>query len=219
VIVLVGGLVLMILAPIAAQLIYLAASRKREYLADASAAQFTRYPEGLASALQKIAGVPAKLKKINRVTAPMYIVNPLQQMKAVSAGLFSTHPPVEQRIKILRSMAGGSGYISYDRAFRNITGEASSVLPQSAISQPDTPVAGKIPISPVVAAAVAGETGTAESSESPGGRFRETTNALWKARNYRFIPCECGATLKVPPAFQKPEVKCLRCKRVHALNK
>jgi heat shock protein HtpX len=212
-IILIIGLILIILAPIVAQIIYFAASRRREYLADASAAQFTRYPEGLASALEKIASAPFSAKNVNRVTAPMYIVNPLQQMKAFSSLLFSTHPPVEERIRILRSMAGGSGYISYDRAFRKTTGESSSVLPASALSQPDTPLATTIPI-----AAAMGE-GDAIGGEidSHAGKFRETTNALWKAQNYTFINCECGAKLKVPPSLQRPEVKCLRCGRAHQM--
>lgn len=214
-IILIIGLILIILAPMVAQIIYFAASRRREYLADASAAQFTRYPEGLASALEKIASGPFSAKNVNRVTAPMYIVNPLQQMKAFSSLLFSTHPPVEERIHILRSMAGGSGYISYDRAFRKATGKSSSVLPASALSQPDTPLAMTIPIPAAAAAAEADAIGG--EPDSHAGKFRETTNALWKAQNYTFVNCECGAKLKVPPSFQRPEVKCLRCRRAHQI--
>jgi heat shock protein HtpX len=91
-----------ILAPIAAQLIQLAISRRREYLADASGALLTRYPEGLASALGKIASYAAPMRKANHATAHLFIANPFgaSAKKAVN-GLFSTHPPVEERIKRL----------------------------------------------------------------------------------------------------------------------
>lgn len=95
-----------ILAPIVATLIQLAVSRKREFLADASGALLTRYPEGLASALLKISADKEPLEVANRGTAHLYIVNPLKGKTATSwfAGLFNTHPPLAERVKILRSM-------------------------------------------------------------------------------------------------------------------
>lgn len=96
------AIVAVILAPIAATLIQLAISRRREYLADASGALTTRYPEGLASALEKIGAAGSATKAQNTATAHMFFANPLRG-KAL-AGLFSTHPPVEQRIKNLREM-------------------------------------------------------------------------------------------------------------------
>lgn len=98
------GIVLAILAPIAATLIQLAISRKREFLADASGAMLTRYPEGLASALEKIAADKEPLEVANRATAHMYIANPLKNLEGKVTTLFSTHPPVQERIKALRSM-------------------------------------------------------------------------------------------------------------------
>jgi heat shock protein HtpX len=100
------GIVLAILAPIAATLIQLAISRKREYLADASGALLTRYPEGLASALLKISQYGRPMKVQSTAIAHLYIANPKgsgQFAKKIS-GLFSTHPPIEDRVKILRSM-------------------------------------------------------------------------------------------------------------------
>lgn len=96
------AIVAIILAPIAAQLIQLAISRRREYLADASGALLTRYPEGLASALQKIGSYSAPMRNANHATAHLFIGNPF----GASAGklvnrLFATHPPVEDRIKRL----------------------------------------------------------------------------------------------------------------------
>lgn len=96
------GIVLMILSPFVAMLIQLAVSRKREFLADASGALLTRYPEGLARALEKINQDKAPLKTASTATAHLYIANPFRG-KSLSA-LFLTHPPMEQRIKALRDM-------------------------------------------------------------------------------------------------------------------
>lgn len=96
------AIVLAILAPIFAQLVRLAISRKREYLADASGALLTRYPQGLASALEKISKDKNGLIHASEATAPLYISNPLKG--ALFSGFFSTHPPIEDRIRILRAM-------------------------------------------------------------------------------------------------------------------
>jgi heat shock protein HtpX len=100
------GIVLAILSPIAATLIQLAVSRKREFLADASGALLTRYPEGLASALEKLNNDPRTLKSASNATAHLFIVNPFKgkETKQWFTSLFDTHPPIEERIKVLRSM-------------------------------------------------------------------------------------------------------------------
>ncbi len=103
-IILLVGLVLAILSPIIAQLIKLAISRRREYLADANSARLTRYPEGLASALEKIALDPEPLHSANKATAHLFIVNPLKEHGGAMNNLFSTHPPPEKRIELLRAM-------------------------------------------------------------------------------------------------------------------
>lgn len=96
------AIVAVILAPLAAMMIQLAISRRREYLADATGALTTRYPEGLASALEKIAAGSSATRIQNTATAHMFFASPLKGKKI--AGLFSTHPPVEDRIKTLRQM-------------------------------------------------------------------------------------------------------------------
>ena len=98
------GIVLAILAPIIAVLIQLAISRKREFLADASGALLTRYPEGLASALEKISSYNRPMKKANNATAHMFISNPFgaRGAKKGLSKLFMTHPPTEERVKALR---------------------------------------------------------------------------------------------------------------------
>lgn len=100
------GIISAILSPIAATLIQLAISRKREFLADASGALLTRYPDGLASALEKLENYPKSLKTASNATAHLFIVNPFKgkQTKQWFASLFDTHPPVAERIKILREM-------------------------------------------------------------------------------------------------------------------
>jgi len=104
---LVFGIMAAILAPIAATLIQLAISRKREFLADASGALLTRYPEGLARALEKITTDPNPLRVVNNSTSHLFISSPLRGREAFGwfAKLFSTHPPVEERIKALREMS------------------------------------------------------------------------------------------------------------------
>jgi heat shock protein HtpX len=96
------SVVAIVLAPIAASLIQLAISRRREYLADATGALTTRYPEGLESALQKIGQYGSTLKRQNTSTAHMFFANPLRRGSLVS--LFSTHPPIEARIQALKQM-------------------------------------------------------------------------------------------------------------------
>jgi len=98
------ALVMAILSPLIAQLIRLAISRKREFLADASGAMLTRYPPGLASALRKISADTEPLEAANKATAHLYIVNPLKDIKGSVNKLFSTHPPIEERIAALEKM-------------------------------------------------------------------------------------------------------------------
>jgi heat shock protein HtpX len=101
---LVVAIALAVLAPICAKLLQLAVSRQREYLADASAAKLTRYPEGLASALEKISGDREVLEVANRATQHLYIVNPIKPFEKRASSLFSTHPPIMDRIARLRAM-------------------------------------------------------------------------------------------------------------------
>jgi heat shock protein HtpX len=98
------GLALAILAPLAALMLQMAVSRKREYLADANGALLTRYPEGLASALRKIAADPQPLRLANKATASLWIYNPLKDRKGVMNSLFDTHPPIAERIQRLEAM-------------------------------------------------------------------------------------------------------------------
>ncbi|MEA2112666.1 MAG: M48 family metallopeptidase [Patescibacteria group bacterium] len=112
-IIVIVGIVLAILTPIVATLIQLAVSRKREFLADASGALLTRYPEGLAKALEKISQNSTQLKKVSKATAHLYISDPYknknnpkhsvgQRKISFAVKMFMTHPPVEERVRVLR---------------------------------------------------------------------------------------------------------------------
>ena len=204
IIILIVGLVLLILAPIAAQILYFTLSRKREYLADASSALYTRYPEGLASALEKIAATPIQLASANNATAPMYIVNPFRKAGHAVANLTSTHPPTADRIRVLRAM-GGTSLKDYDAAFKQVKGDKGGVIPQGALA-----VAAAAPIR-------AASANQQSDPDTEAKRAREVSNALWKSNDYRTIDCPCGTKLRIPPGMDASQVKCPRCDTVHTL--
>ncbi|MDA1194069.1 MAG: M48 family metallopeptidase, partial [Planctomycetota bacterium] len=116
------AIVLLLLSPLLAQLMYFALSRRREYLADASGAMFSRYPEGLASALEKLGGGGRPpLTDRSKVTAPMYIVAPLRASGG-GGSLLSTHPPLGERVRILRAMGTRADVKAYDAAYQRVRG-------------------------------------------------------------------------------------------------
>ena len=201
IIILVVSLVFMILAPIMAQLIYFAISRKREYLADASAALYTRYPEGLASALEKLGTSTGQLKSANKATAPMYIINPFRKKGMKASDLSSTHPPISERIRILRAMAGAS-FNDYDQAYRQVHHGGTGVIPAASIA------AGTAPLATVKLEGEAGEPNEIQ-------RARETSDVMWRLSNYNTITCDCGAKLRVPPTFKERQIRCPHCGRTH----
>ena len=202
-IILIVGLVFMILAPIMAQFLYFAISRKREYLADASGALYTRYPEGLASALEKLGSSKTGVKDANKATAPMYIVNPFTVKTMKAHDLTSTHPPLSDRIRILRAMGGGASLANYEDAYKKVHGGRGHMIPAGAL-------------------ATAGAVGLRGPSEEPGvgseiaqrkQQRREVSNVLENMNGYRTVDCECGARWKVPNSFRDDKVLCTRCGR------
>ena len=203
IIILLVAVALMIFAPIMAQFIYLAISRKREYLADASSALYTRYPEGLASALEKIAASTEQLKSANNATAPMYILNPFRKSGHVAEDLSSTHPPVSERIRILRAMAGNPSLAGYESAYNQSHKGGGSIIPRSAL------VAGD--------AAVKRDAEGAGLTPAEKERAREASDVLWKMHKYREITCNCGLKFKIPPDFHSNSFTCPRCNTVHHL--
>ena len=199
IIILIVALVFVILAPIMAQIIYLAISRKREYLADASSALYTRYPEGLASALEKLGASTGQLKSANKATAPMYIVNPFRKKGLKFADLSSTHPPISERVRILRAMAGAS-FSNYDEAYRQVHQRGGSIIPATGLA------AGSIPLV---------KTKPKKELDEPDEiqRARETSNLMWRLNNYKTNTCACGVKLRVPPGFREGSITCPRCGR------
>jgi heat shock protein HtpX len=199
-IILAAAIVLMILAPIMAQLIYFAISRKREYLADASSALYTRYPEGLASALEKLAASTTQLKSANQATAPMYTVNPFRKEGRAASNLTSTHPPIEERIRILRAMAGAS-YADYEQVYEKVHGMGKGIIPASALA-----------LSHPAGLRAAGAEAAPEEPDKTG-RTRETSDLMWRLNSYKTITCKCGTKLRVPPRYKGTTVRCPHCGR------
>ncbi len=207
------AVILMILAPIVAQLIYFALSRKKEYLADACAAQFTRYPEGLASALLKISGKPYKLKSATRATASMYIINPMKVSNLSVSDVTSTHPPISERVRILRAMGGGTDYREYDEAFKKVTGRPVGVIPPSSLKATKIEAKKKEREKSVKKE----KTATEGPLDSGLGRIREVTNMMWLLQDFLFIACACGTKLKIPPVYGGKKIECPHCNKVHAV--
>ncbi|MBN2590987.1 MAG: M48 family metallopeptidase [Sedimentisphaerales bacterium] len=205
IIMLVIAIIVAILAPIMANLLYFALSRRREYLADAGAARLTRYPEGLASALEKISSDPApQLDTANKVTAPMYIVNPFKkkgQMKL--SDLTSTHPPISERVKILRNMTHGASFKDYSNAYSSVTHSKAAIVPTSAMTKEQ------------VALRQAQE--KAVKQERKENQTRQIGDIMRKVNQFAFIPCACGLTMKVPPNYKSKNVTCPRCHKNHEI--
>ena len=190
-----------ILAPIMAQLLYFALSRRREYLADAGAARLTRYPEGLASALEKIANDPSpQLAAANKVTAPMYIVNPFKKSgRRELSDLTSTHPPISERIRILRSMTYGASLKDYSDAFTKVT-NTRTVVPPAALTKED------IEIRQAEA--------RAEAQKRFETQIHQVGDIMRRVNQFVFLTCLCGLKLKIPPNYKRQTVECPRCHRI-----
>jgi len=199
---LVIAIIAAIVAPLMAYLLYFALSRRREYLADAGAARLTRYPEGLASALEKIADDPSpQLATVNKVTAPMYIVNPFKKKSQMKlSDLTSTHPPISERIRILRNMTHGASFKEYSDAFTNVT-HSKTVVPVAALSEKED-----------VAMRQAGPEET--KKDRLDKQMRQVGDIMRKVNQFIFLTCACGLKLKIPPNFKGDNVKCPRCHKI-----
>ena len=199
-----GGLIaiisilLAIFGPIAAQFLYFAISRKREYLADATSARLTRYPEGLASALEKLSENRFTLHGANKATAGLFIVNPLKKKGMKLSNLSSTHPPILERVRILRSMNSGVNYSDYQKAYSSIKQKGENVIPVSALADKKN-----IGIR---------ESLTSQTESIPKVKQKRSLGDLvMKVNNYSFLLCDCGLKLKAPPEYKGKEVTCPRC--------
>jgi heat shock protein HtpX len=200
VVIIIVAILAAILAPLMAQLLYFAVSRRREYLADAGAARLTRYPEGLASALEKIANDPApQLAAANDATAPMYIVNPFKKRGKMDLSAWtSTHPPIAERIRILRSMSQGASYKDYAEAFA-VVSRSRNPVPIAAITKE------QVPLRPAQASPT--------QPEKTQKQIRQIGDLMRKVNGFQFLTCACGLKIKVPPDFKAQAVDCPRCGR------
>ncbi|HRZ80683.1 MAG TPA: M48 family metalloprotease, partial [bacterium] len=198
----IAAIVLAIIAPLLAQLFYFAISRKREYLADATAVRFTRYPEGLASALEKISGSATNLVYYNRITAPMFIINPMSLTDGESLLDTSTHPPTHKRIAILRQLQYGGkvSFRDYQTIFKKENGSVR-LLPDSALADKG-----------VVSVRAASE--TVSEPVTMTSKARKITDMIMATSGYLFLPCICGLKMKIPPTIGKQQVECPRCGRM-----
>jgi heat shock protein HtpX len=189
-----------------AQLLYFALSRKREYLADAGAARLTRYPEGLASALEKIANDPSpQLTSANKVTAPMYIANPFKKKgQRTLSDLTSTHPPITERIRILRNMTHGASFKDYSDSFSSVT-KTKTVVPIAALTKEE------------IAVRQASE--EAKKKERRETQIRQVNDIMRRVNQFIFLTCLCGLKLKIPPNYKNKTVTCPRCKRTLEIPK
>lgn len=233
-------LLFIILSWFLGRILYFSLSRRREYLADACAAQYTRYPQGLASALSKISSYECN-ENTNSITAAMYIVNPNQhsagsnqkRTRSMYGELTDSHPPIEARIAVLMNM-NGADYNSYNAAFLNISGRTRSILDKKElvnikhidIKKPDVSnVSGRI-LNPAGAAFVSAVISDESQFVSDEKNAQETKNTeklerkraaediVWLANDYIFKKCECGTKLKFPKYYKGQEISCPHCKRL-----
>jgi heat shock protein HtpX len=154
----------------------------------------------LASALEKISGTKIEMKSSNDVTAPMFIALPFKKKKKVSAGLHSTHPPIAERIRILRAM-GGTGYMAYQEAYAEVKGKKSTIIPGSGLADTENP-------------------GIRMAFDEPSDKRSVKRNAgdiMMAVNNYRFIDCTCGLRIKIPPDYRKESISCPKCGTTHTL--
>ena len=190
---------LALLAPVSVIPVLFGVARRRDYLADACAALYTRYPEGLASALYVMAGDTRSVLQRNPATATLYTVNPYRKEMGVHTPLLLaiTHAPAQQRIAILRSIHTTVSLAAYERAWQRATGRASRLLPRRADPGPaysirgpaDVPAAGRVPKHGVL-------------------------DCARRMHRYTFLSCACGMHIKLPPDYPADQILCPRCARM-----
>lgn len=206
----IAAIALAILSPLLARLLYFSISRKREYLADATAVRLTRYPEGLASALEKISFSDLHLQSANKATAALYIANPMNKDGMQLSNATSTHPPLDKRINILRSMSKGVNYYSYHSAYSKVNGSSagSYIIPPTGMR--DT---NNIPLRKATAEANTSNNVPASNKQ----KVREVNDIIKMINDYYFIPCACGLKIKIPQGFNHADINCPKCGTNHII--
>lgn len=235
---LVIAIIFMIIAPLLASIFYFTLSRKREYLADACSAQFTRYPEGLANALKKISEKientsSESINELKQLSTPLakasYIV-PLKA-KTENDSLFSTHPSTKNRINILLSMTNSSraDFEAYNSAYENVT-NSKNLIKLSNSDRKAVPIRETLEVANVGAAAmgfVGGEAVSVEQTQAQDVKqevekeirnHREVEDLMWNLAHYVNIDCSCGTKLRVPPSYIGQTIVCPHCKQPHIIK-
>ena len=238
-----------VITPILIRILYSMLSKKREYLADACAAQLTRYPAGLASALYKISHSSDTIENSNGYTNAMFIVNPKETEKnaknkkrlyfeqdisdfsanSISNALSSdceTHPPTEERIKILMNMTG-AGLKDYNEALKSVSKRKTTVLSREMMKQSkdisirkpmdDFAVTSALPLMGIAANTDIKESKADNISKKKAlykQRKREAEDIIWKANGYIFKQCECGTKMKFPLSYKGQDIPCPHCGNV-----
>ena len=237
-IVFIFALVFIILAPIFANMFYFFLSRKREYLADACSAQYTRYPEGLASALKKISGEISKPSKKENVRGLKNISSPLAQASFIiplksnftGDGLFSTHPSTQNRIKILMGMSGRADLSAYNTAYENVT-KKHGLMKLSKDEQTNLASRGAYKealstdnLKPNINAQLLGLAGSAQAESSAEDveaeikNHRKVEDMMWNLAHYITIDCACKTKLRLPKSYIGQTITCPHCKTQHVVK-
>ncbi|HPR03992.1 MAG TPA: M48 family metallopeptidase [Deltaproteobacteria bacterium] len=202
--ILLAAAVFVVVSPVLSRILYFSISRRREFLADATSARLTRFPDGLASALEKMMLSPERLTTAPKAAAPFYIANPYKQ--DLHGGMFATHPPLRTRIGILRAMHTGAAFKDYMKAFWEVTRTRKPLIPTSDMQLGRTvEKRGPRPDENHAAAA-------------PGSSARKAGDIMRAMNDYLFITCACGMKMKVPPEFARGKVRCPRCSREHKVG-
>lgn len=192
-----SGLLAM-LAPVYAVPVLLGVARRRDFLADACAALYTRYPEGLASALYTMSGDTRSVLQRNTGIATLYTINPYRKELGIHTPLLLavTHAPVKQRIDILRSIHRVVSLENYERAWRRETGSRTRLLPIGFDARESFPVREGAIAAPAAA------------------RAHEALDASRRLRQFAFLDCVCGMHIKLPPDYPADQILCPRCARM-----
>lgn len=221
------ALILALISPLIVRILYFTISRKREFLADACACQFTRYPTGLASALYKISHYEPSLESnafikgeklsSNKLLSVMCIHNFLQadkiRKREFFSKLFATHPSVDDRIKILKSM-GAADVEEYAKQFSIVVAN-KNIIPKDKLKKMNVdPLAIAIP----AAMAMSVEEEQNNVLKTRKTSQREAKDAYKKAKNYKIIKCDCETVIKLPPEYKRSTVICPHCRQVHEIK-
>jgi len=231
------AIIFMILAPILANMFYFFLSRKREYLADACSAQFTRYPEGLASALKKISGEIQKdskstsAKELKELSTPLTQASFIVPMKLTSEGdgLFSTHPSTKNRINILLKMANSTradlnaynlAYesITHKKGLMNLAGDEIKTVPireKVAEAVDISKLSGNTNAQLVGLAGEDSKQNEKENIKQEIKNYRKVEDIMWTLAKYVVIDCPCGTKLRLPKSYIGQIITCPHCKKEH----